>query len=62
MIEKMDKGRERFINTMTGCSMTDARNYDLCFNTQRVTLDIAEELVVLQVEALRKRLSPSEMS
>ena len=58
-MDRADLERERFIQEVTGCLASDARNYDLCINTHRVGLDLAEEMVVRQVEHMRFEL-PSE--
>lgn len=60
MIERVDQDRDRFLRQMTGRAMTDARYYDLCINTSRIPLDLAETMVVGLVEYVKQRLSAAE--
>ena len=39
-IERVDLERERFVQEVTGCLASDARNYDLCINTHHIGLDL----------------------
>ena len=57
-IDRVDLERERFVQEATGCLASDARNYDLCINTHHVGLDLAEEMIVRQVNEMRSVLPP----
>jgi shikimate kinase len=54
-MDRMDIERERFILEMTSCAASDARNYDLCFDTQKADMELAEETVARLMERLRAR-------
>jgi cytidylate kinase len=56
MIDRTDKEREEFIRRMAGVAWTDARNYDLCINMSRVGMELAEELVLRQIEQQKKAM------
>jgi len=56
LIAKVDGDRERFIREMTGCAWRDCRHYDLCIDTCRVGIELAEDLIVRLVEQRRTRL------
>ena len=51
--ERTDRERERFIREMAGVIWTDARNYDLCIDTSRIPMEIAEEMVASLVNVRR---------
>jgi CMP/dCMP kinase len=56
-IDQVDADRQRFIQMVTGRAGYDARNYDLAFNTQVVSLDIAEDAIVKAVKQRRAALT-----
>jgi cytidylate kinase len=60
-IEQVDRDRSEFLREMTGREMTDARNYDLCIDTSRISFEVAEELIVAVVERRRSALTGSDV-
>ena len=60
-IDRVDLERERFIQEVTGCLASDARNYDFCINTHHVGLDQAEAMIVRHVEQMHLELPPGNL-
>jgi CMP/dCMP kinase len=56
LIERMDADRGRFRREMTGRSVGDAHCYHLSVDTDRVGLDLAEEMIVRLTERIRERI------
>ena len=46
VIERVDKGRDNYIQRYTGKSRYDARNYDLCIDVDKLTEDEAVDLIL----------------
>lgn len=46
IIEKVDKGRERYTKDFSGTSRYDTRNYDLVINVENLTEDEAVDLIL----------------
>ncbi len=57
LIEKSDRERGKFIKAMTGADWTDARNYHLAIDTGKTGLATAGEMILLQVEEVRAKVS-----
>ena len=55
LIASVDADRARFVRETTGSEVTAASQH-LCIDTSSVSLDGAEEMVVIAVGELRKRL------
>jgi cytidylate kinase len=55
LIASVDADRARFVRETTGCEVTAASQH-LCIDTSSVSLDAAEQMVLIAVEELRKRL------
>ena len=53
VIEKVDKGRETFIQKYADTSRYDARNYDLVINMDTLTEDDATEIILAYIERSR---------
>ncbi len=49
-LEKRDRGRMNFYKNYTGCDISDASNYTLCFDTGKVSVDVCAEMVVKMLE------------
>jgi cytidylate kinase len=56
LIQKVDAERERFAREMVGVDSWDARQHDLCINTSRVCMDLAERMVLDLVASVQERL------
>lgn len=54
IIEKVDKGRENYVNRFTGSSRYDANNYDLVINMANLTEDEAVKLILDYIEMSNK--------
>ncbi len=46
MVDKSDRHRRRFIETMTGAHWTDSRNYHLAIDTGMIGFPAAEKLII----------------
>lgn len=53
-IEKVDKGRETFIQKYADTSRYDTRNYDLVINMERLTEDDAVEIIMSYIDRTSK--------
>lgn len=53
VIEKVDKGRETFIQKYADTSRYDARNYDLVINMDTLTEDDATDIILAYIERSR---------
>jgi cytidylate kinase len=53
VIEKVDKGRETFIQKYADTSRYDARNYDLVINMDTLTEDYATDIILAYIERSR---------
>ena len=54
-IEEKDAQRTKFLETVTGRSWTDARNFHLCLDTAQAGFDLAEETAVKMVKIIGRR-------
>jgi len=54
-VEKRDKQRERFIQTVTGRNWTDACNFHLCIDTEAVGFNQSEEIIARLVGEMSQR-------
>jgi len=55
MVRQGDEDRRAFIERISGCDWTNARNYDLCIDSGRVNMDFAQEMIVQLAEQSRAR-------
>ncbi len=53
-LERTDRDRELFTRNIAGVDWLDPRNYDLCMDMSRVSMSVAEELVVGMVKTMEK--------
>ena len=56
LVDRSDRNRARFIETMTGEDWTDLRNYHLSIDSGRTGLKAAQEMVLLLVEQVKSEL------
>lgn len=54
VIEKVDKGRERYTQEFSGTSRYDTRNYDLVINVANMTEDEAVDLIMQYINTNKK--------
>ena len=57
LVEKTDREREKFVEAMTGIDWADARNYHIAMDSGKTGFKTAEEIIVLQVQQVRSRIS-----
>jgi len=50
IINKVDEGRERYINKYTGTSRYDTRNYDLVISMNGLSVDDAVDIIIDYIE------------
>lgn len=56
LVEESDRDRGKFIHTMTGVEWADARNYHLCIDISRTDFQTAEEMIIMLVESMKRKL------
>lgn len=56
LIDDSDRERGKFIHSMFGVHMADARHYHLCIDTSAIGFAVAEEMVVMLVQGMRSGL------
>jgi cytidylate kinase len=49
-VEASDQTRAKFVRDMTGVEWTDARNYDLCIDSSRVSFPTSVEMIIKLVD------------
>ena len=49
-VKKIDKERTSFYNFYTNMKWADARDFDLCINTSKITIDEAVEIILETVK------------
>jgi CMP/dCMP kinase len=59
MVEEADKVISRYIHTVIGCDIFDARQYDLCLDTGVLELSKVETLII---DYLQSRFGPLEVA
>ena len=55
IVRRGDEDRRSFIEKISGCDWTNARNYDLCIDSGRVSMQLAEEMIAQAVEERRQQ-------
>jgi len=55
LVRQGDEDRRAFIHKISGCDWTNARNYHLCIDSGRVSMELAEEMIARLVEEQRNR-------
>lgn len=53
LIDDTDRQRGRFVRSMFGAFMADARNYHLCIDTSVTGLEVAEEMIITLVQRMK---------
>lgn len=53
-IDDSDRQRERFVRSMFGVHLTDARHYHLCIDTSATGFAVAEEMVITLVQFMNR--------
>ena len=55
LIEDSDRNRGKFINAKTGANWTDARNYDLCIETEKTGFEAARQMITLLTQEVKAK-------
>jgi cytidylate kinase len=55
IVRQGDEDRRSFIQKISGCDWTNARNYDLCIDSGRLSMELAEELIAAAVQERRRQ-------
>ena len=53
LIAKFDKERAQYHRHFTNMEWNDARNYDICLNTSRVSFDKCVEIIVSYLDIIK---------
>jgi cytidylate kinase len=62
IVRQADEDRRRFIERISGCDWTNARNYDLCIDSDRVSTELAVEAIVRLAEERRGQCAAAARS
>ena len=54
LIAKFDKERAQYHKHFTNMAWNDARNYDVCLNTSKVSLDKCVKIIVNYIDIIRE--------
>jgi cytidylate kinase len=58
IVRQGDDDRRAFIEKISGCDWMNARNYDLCIDSGRISMTLAEEMIAQMVEERRRQCVP----